>query len=322
MSAYQRNVLVGVVVLVGLGMLAWMVLQFANKAASFFLTHGTRITLTAQRAEGVADGSPITYKGVNVGRVTRVRRVASQVGGEDIVIDALINTDPPLPANLHGRIKQQSLLGASATIELAPDADAATKPSSLAQQGMLKEGDQLEAEYQPDLTSLGDNVRTLSASAEQMINSVNKIIGDPKVQQDIKVSLTEARATLENANKVSQRLDKLGASLEKTADDTGAAVADIRVTVKDVNGTVKDARGEIKKMADNLNQRVEQLAGALQSMQSVARKIDNGDGTAGKLVNDPKLYESLADTAAELNLAVKDMRRLIQQWEQEGIVKF
>jgi hypothetical protein len=40
------------------------------------------------------------------------------------------------------------------------------------------------------------------------------------------------------------------------------------------------------------------------------------------LVNDPKLYESLADTAAELNLMVKDMRRVIQQWEQEGIVKF
>ena len=34
-------------------------------------------------------------------------------------------------------------------------------------------------------------------------------------------------------------------------------------------------------------------------MQSVAQKIDQGNGTAGKLVNDPKLYESLADTAAE-----------------------
>ena len=106
MSAYQRNVLVGVVVLVGLGMLAWMVLQFANKAASFFLTSGTQITLTAAAPRASRDGSPITYKGVNVGRVTGVRRVASKVGGEDIVIDALIQADPPLPADLHGRIKQ------------------------------------------------------------------------------------------------------------------------------------------------------------------------------------------------------------------------
>src|SRR5687768_5691043 len=99
MSAYQRNVLVGAVVLVGLGILAWMILQFANRAASFFLTTGTQITLTTPRADGVADGSPITYKGVNVGRVTGVRRVASKADGEDILIDALIEADPPLPAD-------------------------------------------------------------------------------------------------------------------------------------------------------------------------------------------------------------------------------
>ena len=54
-------------------------------------------------------------------------------------------------------------------------------------------------------------------------------------------------------------------------------------------------------------------------MQSIANKIDKGDGTAGKLVNDPKLYEGLSDSAAELHLTIKDLRRLIQQWEQEGV---
>jgi phospholipid/cholesterol/gamma-HCH transport system substrate-binding protein len=322
MSAYQRNVLVGVVVLVGLGMLAWMVLQFANKAASFFLTSGTKITLTAARAEGVADGSPITYKGVGVGRVTGVRRVASKVGGEDIVIDALIQADPPLPADLHGRIKQQSLLGASATIELMPNPSATTQNASLAEQRLLKEGDQLEADAGSDIASLTDSIGELSTGVQEMVASINQVIGDPKVQEDIKVSLANARETLENANRVSQRLEKLGESLQKTADEAGATMSDVRVTVKDVRGTVSDARGDIKKMSDNLNQRIEQLAASLQHVQSVAQKIDQGNGTAGKLVNDPKLYESLADTAAELNLMVKDMRRVIQQWEQEGIVKF
>src|SRR3954447_5197552 len=129
MSAYQRNVIVGAVVLVGLGMLAWMILQFANKAASFFLTSGTKITFTTAAAAGLTDGSPVTYKGVNVGRITGVRRVANPASGEDIIVDALIQTDPPLPANLHGRIKQTSLLGGSAMIELEPDPASATRPS-------------------------------------------------------------------------------------------------------------------------------------------------------------------------------------------------
>src|SRR5688572_6593855 len=114
MSPYRRNVIVGAVVLVGLGMLAWMILQFANKAANFFLTSGTNITLRTSHAQGVGDGSPVTYKGVYVGRVTGVHRVARTTADrdtEDVIIDAIIETSPPLPAYLRGKIRQTSLLG-------------------------------------------------------------------------------------------------------------------------------------------------------------------------------------------------------------------
>jgi len=37
------------------------------------------------------------------------------------------------------------------------------------------------------------------------------------------------------------------------------------------------------------------------------------------LVNDPRLYESLADTTRQLNATVSDLRRLLEQWEQEGV---
>jgi phospholipid/cholesterol/gamma-HCH transport system substrate-binding protein len=289
------------------------VLQFANKAATFFLTTGVRITLTAPRAEGIADGSPVTYKGVSVGRVTGVRRVVTD-DREDVVIDAVIDADPPLPANVRGKIKQTSLLGGSAMVALETDESATTKPGASKHVGALGSGANIQADFVPDVTSLTDSVQTLSSSAQAMVDSINQVIGDPKVKEDIRASLANARQTLENANKVSARLEKLGASFEKTADSAQA-------TMGEVQTTVKDARVEIKRMSDNLNQRLGQIAEALQKIQSVTQKIDQGQGTAGKLVNDPKLYDALADTAAELKLTVKDLRRLIAQWEQEGIIK-
>ena len=312
MSGYQRNVLVGVVVLVGLGMLAWMVLQFANKAASFFLTTGTKITLTASAAGGLSDGSPVTYKGVNVGRVTGVRRTVnpSAVTGEDVLIDALIQTDPPLPANLHGRIKQTSLLGGSAMIELEPDPVTGARPT-----GVLSEGANLRAESLADFNSLGSDISRLSASMEKAVEAINDVIGDPKVKDDIKVSLANARKTLESTTRLASKLEKIAVDFEKTAGDASQTMGEVRVTVT-------DARGEIKKLSDNLNQRLQQLATSLDNIQSITHKIDQGKGTAGQLINDAKLYDGLADTAAELQLMVKDMRRLIQQWEQEGIVNF
>ena len=327
MSAYQRNTIVGAVVLVGLGILGWMILQFANRAASFFLTTGMPITLTAGRADGVAEGSQVTYRGVNVGRVTGVRRVAGAPEGADIVIDALIEADPPLPANLEGRIKQTSLLGASATITLEPgpdELDPASRPATAdgpRLPPLLVEGANLRAEYVPDITSLGDNIRGLT-------NSLQDLIGDPRVKEDVHVSLANIRETTESAKHLGARLEKLSDRLDEIADNSNGTISEAHETVKDVRATVKDARAtvndgrrELRKFSANLNQRMEQVALSLQHVQSVARKVDEGEGTAGQLVNNPKLYESLADTVAEMNLMVRDMRRLIQQWEQEGIIK-
>jgi phospholipid/cholesterol/gamma-HCH transport system substrate-binding protein len=43
-------------------------------------------------------------------------------------------------------------------------------------------------------------------------------------------------------------------------------------------------------------------------MQSVAGKVDRGDGTLGKLVNDPKLYEEAKQTMAELKTLIADIK--------------
>jgi hypothetical protein len=37
------------------------------------------------------------------------------------------------------------------------------------------------------------------------------------------------------------------------------------------------------------------------------------------LLNDPKLYQSLLDSSKELNATISDLRRLVEQWEQEGV---
>ena len=51
----------------------------------------------------------------------------------------------------------------------------------------------------------------------------------------------------------------------------------------------------------------------------LSSKIDQNQGTAGKFVNDPRLYEAMVDTAREMRATVSDLRRLVQQWEQEGV---
>ena len=55
-------------------------------------------------------------------------------------------------------------------------------------------------------------------------------------------------------------------------------------------------------------------------VQSVAAKVDKGEGSAGQLVNDPRLYESLVDTSRGVERdRYKALKRLVEQWEKEGL---
>src|SRR5205823_748818 len=112
----KRNLMVGIVVLAGIGILAWMILKFANRAATFFLTKGTHVTVIAERADGVSEGSAVYFRGVNVGRVLSVQLAPDQA----VHIAAIIDPDKEVPANVEGIIRTGNLLSASASIFLEP----------------------------------------------------------------------------------------------------------------------------------------------------------------------------------------------------------
>src|SRR4051794_26998658 len=113
MSPYRRNILVGITVMAALIALAWMILKFGDRPARLFATPSMSVTFATDRADGLGEGSNITFRGVIVGRVTTVHRT-----DRDVIIDAEIDHDPPLPGNLDGEIRQISQLGGTSNIHL------------------------------------------------------------------------------------------------------------------------------------------------------------------------------------------------------------
>ncbi len=304
MSPSRRNLLVGFVVLVALVVLGWMILAFAGKASTYFLTKGTPVSLEADRADGVTEGSAVMYRGVNVGRVMRVRLASDNV---HVLIELLVNQQSrPLPANLRAMIKSTGLLGATASIYLETEGEPSNEP--------LEPGKLIVGHFRPDFTALADDLRQREVidhidgavqsfhrqmdSAGQLLQSANKIVSDPKTQESIQTTLANMRSASESANRVGTNLESL---------------------TKQTSDTMTSSRKHIDELSKQVGDRMDQLADVLQHLQAITAKVDAGKGTMGKLVNDDKVYESLADTARELNLTVLDFRRLVEQWEQEGV---
>jgi len=304
MSPRQRNVIVGAVVLLGLGIIAWMVLLFAGRLAEYFSAPGLVVTITADRADGVTSGSEVKYLGIAVGRVIDVRRGSDN---KSVIIDSEVERQPPLPANVTAVIRMEGAFGTAASVFL----ELQGPPS-----GTLAPGTHLRAQYEGpsllprEITQVAEDltrqrliehldqtvisIREQSERAGKVLESVQQIVADPTMRQNLREALTNIRVATESATRVGNDLEKFTGNLKHVSEQTTATMSDVRVAAA-------------------------RLGSVLDHFESVAAKVDQGKGTAGLLVNDPKLYQGLVDSTRTLNATVADLQRVILQWEQEGV---
>jgi phospholipid/cholesterol/gamma-HCH transport system substrate-binding protein len=317
--------MVGATVLIGLVVLAWMILQFGGKVVTPLAPARLGVQFDTPRADGLAEGSQVTYRGVSVGQVTAITRSSD---GKNVVIKAEIDTQPPLPANVRGEIRTMGLIGTGAQLAVE-----LTDPEP---QGQLHPGDHIATAYMggfssmlpPEFAEAAAEFRKVAEQLRQsklvehideqvqhagkMIDSIQKYTDDEKNRQNLQASIENMRTATETANRISKNLEEFSTNLNKISDDTRGAITDARATIQKTDTRIDD-------IAKQSMARLEQISKLLEQFQSIAGKIDKGQGTAGALVNDPKLYQGLVDTTQELKLTIADLRRLAEQWEQEGL---
>jgi phospholipid/cholesterol/gamma-HCH transport system substrate-binding protein len=330
MSPYRRNIFVGVVVLAGLAFLGWMILKFGDAPAKLFATPTFPVTFRSDRADGVGEGSPVLYRGVTVGRVQAIAREPDM---RTIRIEATVDESPPLPANVFGRIVAQSLLGAGAAIALELET---AEP-----EGQLASGAELDASYvgvdllPPQFGELAEEMKRTSQELReaglvqkasqaietierevvrsgQLIESMQKLVGDEQMRTDLQTALANVRETTEKANQIAGELQSFTGELKEIS-------VEAKGTIGQAKATLTKADQQVDSIGRQVGDRLTQVADLLASFQQISGKINQGNGTAGALVNDPRLYQNLVDTSRELNATITDLRRLVEQWEQEGV---
>lgn len=302
MSAYRRNILVGATVLVALLMLGWMIIAFGGNLGSLLAGESIPVRFKTQRADGLSEGSALIYRGVNVGKVAHVNLDDNQ---RDVYVEATVDLRYKLPSNLVANIRQTGLLGSASSIYLettGPAPEGSLKPSQVIDANFV--GLELlpasANDLSKEITLLARQWResNVVGNVNRQLDSIDKLIGDEKTRNELKASVTGFREAIDKINKLADtaqtRFDQLGTTIDKSTT-------------------------HIDELSKQANTRMDDLGKLLAQANEITTKINNGNGTAGKVLNDPRLYESLAETAAKLNDTVKDIQRLIQQWEQEGV---
>ena len=286
----RRNMVVGIFVVFALGVFLWMLFRFRELPLFVSKLQSFNVLVHFPEAPGVQPDTPVRYCGYQIGRVMKVSPPQFYGDSHRVGVTLAIEkrySDIPEEADIF--VMKRGL--GSSYVELRVDPSMITQPDKFLRDGLEIDTGQVgmasdffPPEVQAKMEDLVDSITALTESA-------NTIIGDGENQMNIKRMITSIETAFSQAEVTMQSIQQLSdASAEK-----------------------------VQVLGDKVIDAAEQLEGALSESRQILAKIESGEGTAGKMINDGRLYEDLLESSQELRMLLEQVKEWAAETREEGL---
>jgi paraquat-inducible protein B len=302
----------------------------------FFKTTETWLTFFDGSVKGLNVGSPVVFRGVEVGQVTDII-VGFDATAIDIIIPVIFETDPEKFRNIGPRVQRsekemvrvlverglraqlqmQSLVTGQLVINLdfLPNTPARLK-------GIDKFGDKLTLQSFLEIPSVPTPLQRLektleNISFEDIADDVRRAMdGIAKLvsSDDLHASIGELKETLiavkNLSREMSSKVEPLATSIDQTLVETRAGIGDARHLI-----------GDTRKLITNIDRQTTPLMSKIQkAVESTETALDQADTTLKSIENiadeGSELRHEISATLREISAASRSMRVLADFIEQ------
>lgn len=244
------------------------------------------------QVEGLNPSSAVTINGLQIGTVTRIK-IRDDA---KLVVTMNIKNKFPFSKSSVAEIYGGDLIGGK-SIAIVPDFENKTQAQT---------GDTLQSKIETGLLELVNNqlaplqtkVESVVSSVDTLVRSVNYVM-DTSTRESIKKSINDFNKTVRHLNSTTENVDFV----------LNNNLGDIEKTIKNAAETSE----KLKQFSDTLskveiNKLVSDIDHTLVSINSISQKIDHGEGSLGKLLNDDKLYVNLEKASKQLEELLQDLK--------------
>ncbi len=285
--ARKVEIQVGVTVLVAVAILLWGVtwLKELTLTRQYRLWH-----VRFEQTGGLGKGDEVEVNGIKKGQVDHVHLLS---GG--VLVDIALSSDITLTTDCRVAIRNIGMMG-----EKLIAVDMVTSGQPYAQK------DTIQGIYEKGLPEV-------MASLGDAVDVINRLTRQLEGVADVMSKNGDFAATVRNFHKTSEEL-KLAVienrgSLKSTLDNFAAASKTAKSLTTDREAELRDAMDHFSSAAGKLDQ----LSGRLDSLRAqiaaVTGKVNRGEGTLGKLVNDDTLYSEVNASVQSLKALVEDIKK-------------
>jgi len=246
------------------------------------------------KVDGLSPSNPVTLNGYKIGKVQKINFNPNNT--KELIVDVIIENDVNFSKTSKAELYETGLIGGKA-IAIIPDYD---------NNAIAKSGDYLIGVVKPGLTDL-----------------VNQIM--PQIQLQLETVMKKAEIVLSNVNSLFD--EKTKESLKSSIDEFGSLTNSLSETSANINDFIKDNSPNLTTTIDNLNETsltikdisnsmsevdlnliLTNLDSTISNLNKITNKLNQGEGTVGKLLYDDGLFKNLDDATKNLEELIEDIK--------------
>lgn len=274
---------VGVFVVAGILVLAYMSMKVGK--LKYGPDQGYDIYGYFDSAEGLVKGVPVQVAGVDVGRVIDI---ALEKGKARVTLE--LNPDVQIGEDVQAAIRTKGVLG-DKYVELILGS-----PKS----PPIKAGGTIRRTVSPaNIDSLLQQLSSIGQDIKQLTQSFSGVLGGKDGKASLKIIVDNLR---ELAQALNETVQKNRNNIDRALDNFAVFSQDLR----NISGTNKDTLREI---LVNFREASGQLRDAIVAIGRITEKIDRGEGTIGRLVNEEQTVDEMNQTLVALKEIAEKINR-------------
>ncbi len=147
------------------------------------------------------------------------------------------------------------------------------------------------------LNSIIEKTETTLASFQKALENIDDVIGNPEVRENLRRSVDE---------------------LPQLLSDTRGAMNTVRTTVESVDRNLRNLEGFTAPLGergaeiiDGVDRTMLRLDGLISELSDFGKKLNSGEGSLGRIMSDPELYQNLNKAAQNIAQLTCELRPVV-----------
>lgn len=257
---------------------------------------GTVYYADYNRVDGLSVGTSVLLSGIKIGSVQQLQLI----DGDSVRVTLSLNIRDGLPKGSVAVIRSVDLLG-SKGIEIRRGGGNEMIPYGGKLEGLYDDG--MFAELADAGSGIAENVKASTGKLNTLLSEIQTILEEGGREN--------ISSTLGNLERTTVQVEAL---ITESRSDITTSLDHLRGMLANLEELTSEERGELQRIIANLESASDELQTMSVSLTEVSanladitRKINEGEGTLGRMVNDPSLYENLDSLSVNLNRMVQEL---------------